>query len=449
MTKQPYIAILGAGESGVGTAILAKKHGYKVLVSDRGVIKEKYRKVLQIYKIEFEEGKHSVEDILNADLIMKSPGIPDSVSLIKQAREKGIEVLSEIEFAFRYTEAKIIGITGSNGKTTTTMLTWYILNSAGVNVGLAGNIGQSFAWQVAEKDHDVYVLELSSFQLDGIKDFKADIAILTNITPDHLDRYEYKMSNYIDSKFRITMNQTSDDYFIYCDDDEVLQDEVVKRKINAKVLPYAEAKKQDEGAFLDIDNKEIKIIIDANIFTMKMEELALQGRHNTYNSMAAGVASRILEIRKDSIKQCLSDFQNVEHRLEKVGSVHGITFVNDSKATNVNSVWYALESVQTDVVWIAGGVDKGNEYQKLLPLVNEKVKTLICLGKDNSKLINAFGRHIDEIYETESMEDAVQMAYRVGKQGETVLLSPACASFDLFENYEERGDAFKKAVKKL
>ncbi len=447
MKNKGLIVVLGAGESGTGAAILAKKKGFQVFVSDKGKIKDKYKKVLLHTGIDFEEGSHDEGRILRAKEIIKSPGIPEKVPLLVKARQADIPVISEIEFAARYTSAKLICITGSNGKTTTTLLTHYILNSAGLKAGLAGNVGQSFAWQVAEEDFDFYVLELSSFQLDGMYKFKADIAILMNITSDHLDRYDYEMQNYVDSKFRIVQNQTQSDYFIYCADDPIIREEMQKRDIDPCCIPFSLEKETDFGAC----SMENKLIINDKTDTliMTLEELALQGKHNVYNSMAAGVASRLVDIRKNSIKQCLSDFQNVEHRLENVGSVHGIEFINDSKATNVNSTWYALESMRNKVVWVAGGVDKGNDYNKLMPLIREKVKAIICLGIDNTKLIDAFAGVVDEMYETQSVDAAVEKAYQVAKPGETVLLSPACASFDLFENYEERGTEFKKAVKSL
>jgi UDP-N-acetylmuramoylalanine--D-glutamate ligase len=440
------IAILGAGESGVGAAILAQKKGFEVFVSDKGNIAQKYKDVLSQYSIQWEEGKHSEQAILNSDEVIKSPGIPEKAELIKKLRAKNIPVISEIEFAGRYTKAKIICITGSNGKTTTTLLTYHILKKAGLNVGLAGNVGDSFARKVAEENHDVYVLELSSFQLDDMYDFKADIAILLNITPDHLDRYEYDMNKYIDAKFRIIQNQTQEDAFIYCADDENVVKALQNKNSKAKQYPFSIKMKIEEGAYLE--NKNLIININDPL-SMSIQELALQGNHNVYNSMAAGISAKLLEIRKDMIRESLTDFVNVEHRLEFVAKVGGIEFINDSKATNVNSTWYALESMENPTVWIAGGVDKGNDYASLLPIVKDKVRALICLGTDNSKLIAAFKDYIPVIEEAGSALEAVSKAYRTAKKGDTVLLSPACASFDLFENYEDRGQQFKMAVREL
>lgn len=446
--KKTKIIILGAGESGVGSAILATKKGFDVFVSDKGKISKKYKNVLLQFDIEFEEGKHDVDRILNADEIIKSPGIPDHIDLIKQINKKGISIISEIEFAGRYTNAFKICISGSNGKTTTTLWIYHMMKSAGLNVGLAGNIGQSFAWQVAENDFDFYVLEISSFQLDGMFEFKADIAVLMNITPDHMDRYDYDFSKYIDSKFRILQNQTANDAFVFCLDDPVLKEEISKRKIEAKKYAFTfDDSLEGEGA--TVKNKELNININSNIITMTLEELALQGKHNAYNSMAASITSKLIEIRKDTIKQCLTDFQNVEHRLEHVATIHGIEFVNDSKATNVNSAWYALESMCDEVIWIAGGIDKGNDYESLRSMVSEKVKAIVCLGNDNSKIHEAFADLVEDIYDTDSATDAVKTAYALAEDGDTVLLSPACASFDLFENYEDRGVQFKDAVNSL
>lgn len=442
------IVILGAGESGTGAAVLAKKNGFEVWLSDSGKIKDKYKNVLSHFEIAFEEGRHTEEKVLLAGQVIISPGIPLSAPIVKKIRAKGIPVISEIEFAARYTTARKICITGANGKTTTTLLTYHILKKAGINVGLGGNVGESFAMQVANNNFDWYVLELSSFQLDSMFDFKADIAILTNITPDHLDRYEYKFEYYIDSKFRITQNQTEKDAFIYCLDDEVSAAEVRKRNLKAQIYTLScQPGNTSTNAYL-IENK-IHININNNPFTMTLEELALQGKHNVYNSMAASIASKLVDIRKESIRQSLSDFENVEHRLEFVARIHGIDFINDSKATNVNSTWYAIETCDAPIIWIAGGIDKGNDYTKLFELVEQKVKAIICLGVDNSKIIELFGHKVDAIYETQSAEQAVLTAYTIGKKGDTVLLSPACASFDLFENYEERGDKFKLAVKNL
>ena len=443
------LVVLGGGESGIGAAILGLKKGYKVFVSDKGRIKEKYKKVLSNLALEWEEKQHSEDLIFQADVVVKSPGIPDTVLLVEQLIENGIEVISEIEFAGRFTEAKMICITGSNGKTTTALLLYHILKNGGLNVGLAGNVGKSLALQVAEDNFDCYVLELSSFQLDGMFHFKADIAILMNITPDHLDRYEYEMQKYIDSKFRIIQNQSSTDYFIYCLDDENIAKEVSKRDLKAQLLPFTI--KQDlnelQGAY--IKNEQLLINYQNQELNMSIYKLALEGKHNIYNSMASGVASRILELRKDVVRDSLTDFQNVEHRMEKVVSVHGIDFVNDSKATNINSAWYALETMPAGVVWIVGGVDKGNDYSILKDVVKEKVIAIVCLGKDNTKIKEAFKDSGVSIAETGSMEGAVQFAYQLGKKGDTVLLSPACASFDLFEDYEDRGRQFKEQVRGL
>ncbi|WP_303923454.1 UDP-N-acetylmuramoyl-L-alanine--D-glutamate ligase [Draconibacterium sediminis] len=441
------VAILGGGESGVGAAILAQKQGYEVFVSDLGKIKEKYKDVLSNYKIDFEEGHHAEEKIRSAELVVKSPGIPETAPLVKQLKEQGTPVISEIEFGGRFTSAKTICITGSNGKTTTTLLTYHILQKAGLNVGLAGNVGKSFAWQVAEENFDVYVIELSSFQLDGMYEFKADVAVLMNITPDHLDRYGYEMQNYIDSKFRILQNQTENDYFVYCADDEVIQKEINKREIKPVQLPFGLGEAAGPGA--GVRDNRIIINFNQNQFSMSILDLSLQGKHNTYNSMAAGIASMVLKIRDEQLRESLSDFTGVEHRLERFLKVHGIEFINDSKATNVNSSWYALESVHKPVIWIAGGVDKGNDYTMLQGLVTNKVKAIVCLGKNNAKLHEAFGDCVADIVDASSMEEAVKAAYYLARNGDTVLLSPACASFDLFENYEDRGNQFKKEVRNL
>ena len=444
--KGQNIIILGAGESGIGAAILATKMGANVFVSDFGQIKDSFKKELNERGFEWEEGKHSEERILNADLIIKSPGIPEKAPLIKKLRAKNTKIISEIEFAGYFSTAKTICITGSNGKTTTTLLTYHILKKAGINVGLAGNIGQSFAKQVAENDFEWYVLELSSFQLDDMYDFKADIAILMNITPDHLDRYEYSMQNYTNSKFRITNNQTAKDGFIYNVDDPIIAAEIDKQPILAQHAPFSLLKEVELGGFAS--KQQITINIKKQL-TMSIHDLALKGKHNTQNSLASGIASRILEIRKDVVRESLEDFVNVEHRLEFVAKVHGIEFINDSKATNVNSTWFALESMDKPTVWIVGGVDKGNDYSELHDLVREKVKAIICLGVDNQKLIESFTGVVDTIVEARSAMEAVAYGYRIAKKDESVLLSPACASFDLFENYEDRGNQFKAAVKAL
>jgi len=444
----PALIILGAGETGYGAAVLGKKKGFDVFVSDKGKIKQEYKDVLLHHEIEFEENKHSMDRILASDEVIKSPGIPDKAEVIEQIKKQKISIISDLEFAARYTNAKFICITGSNGKTTTTLLIYHILKNAGIHVGLAGNVGKSFAYQVATQDFDFYVIEISSFQLDYMFEFKADIAILCNITPDHLDRYNYSFQNYIDAKFRILQNQTSNDVFIYCLDDKVSREEVIKRKIKAKSFVFtAQNKDQKNGAFV-LDN-EIIIKTKDKLLKMGIEELALQGKHNLYNSMAAGIATRLFDIRKDVVKKSLSDFQGVPHRLEPIASVQGVQFVNDSKATNVNSTWYALESIPKPIVWIVGGIDKGNDYSSLKPLVKEKVKAIICLGKDNKKLHDAFGDIVEYIDDADSAEMAVRKAYAMSISGETVLLSPACASFDLFDNYEDRGNKFKKAVREL
>ncbi|MGB3948636.1 MAG: UDP-N-acetylmuramoyl-L-alanine--D-glutamate ligase [Bacteroidia bacterium] len=450
------LVVLGAGESGVGTAVLALKKGFDVFLSDKGKIKDKYKDVLTKYDIKWEEGTHTEALILNADEVVKSPGIPDKVELIKQLHKQGTPVISEIEFAGRYTKAKKICITGSNGKTTTTLLIHHILKKAGVNVALGGNIGKSFAMLVAENtcdgdkaDVDYYVLELSSFQLDGMFDFKADIAVLLNITPDHLDRYNYELQNYADSKFRIIQNQTEQDAFVYCIDDEVIAKELSKKTIKAKQYPFSIQQKVEQGAFLNENNQLVINPNNTNPLFMTIQELALQGKHNIYNSMAAAVSTKLVEIRKETIRESLSDFHNIAHRLEVVGNVHGIEFINDSKATNVNSTWYALESMTKPVILILGGVDKGNDYSMLHSLVKEKVKAIICLGTDNKKIVKAFTGVVDTILEASSAKEAVDKSYKLGKKGDTVLLSPACASFDLFEDYEDRGTQFKQAVRSL
>ncbi len=444
---KPEIVILGAGESGTGAAVLAKKKGYNVFVSDKGKVNQKFKNVLSQFEINYEEEKHTESKILNASEIVKSPGISDSVSIVKAIKSKGIPVISEIEFASRYTDAKMVCISGSNGKTTTTLLMYHILKTEGLNVGLAGNVGKSFAMQVALNDYGIYVLELSSFQLDGMFDFKADIAILLNITPDHLDRYENDLRNYADSKFRIIQNQTIDDDFIFCADDKTIMEELEKRNISAKKHSFSLNKKPEHEGY--ISDNELIIKTKSNTIKMTLEELALQGKHNLYNSMAAGIGSKLIDIRKDTIKKCLSDFQNVEHRLEHVATIHGIEFINDSKATNVNSSWYALESMDNPVIWIAGGIDKGNDYSFLKNLVKEKVKAIVCLGTDNSKIQNYFADDVEIIVETSSASEAVHVAFNLGENGDSVLLSPACASFDLFNDYEDRGEKFKNAVNNL
>ncbi|AXB56630.1 UDP-N-acetylmuramoyl-L-alanine--D-glutamate ligase [Flavobacterium fluviale] len=441
------LVVLGGGESGVGTAILGKKQGYDVFVSDFGKIKESYKEVLIINKIAWEEEQHTEDLILNADVVMKSPGIPEKSPIVKKLIAAGVKVISEIEFAAPFTEAMTVGITGSNGKTTTTMLTYHLLKSAGLNVGLGGNIGKSFAWQVAENKFDAYVLELSSFQLDGIIDYRPDIAIITNISPDHLDRYEYKYQNYINSKFRITMNQTESDYLIYDADDEASTEWLKSNKTKAKLIPFSLTKTFDEGA--SINNNKMEIKINQEEFTMETEYIALEGKHNMKNAMAASSVAKLMQIRNATIRESLSNFQGVEHRLEKVLKIQNVQYINDSKATNVNATFFALDSMNVPTVWIVGGVDKGNDYNELMSLVREKVKAIICLGVDNRKIIDAFGNVVDIMVEVNNMNDAVKTAQRLTEKGDAVLLSPACASFDLFENYEDRGKQFKQAVHNL
>lgn len=441
------LVILGGGESGVGTAILGKKKGYDVFVSDFGKIKSNYREVLGINKIEWEDEKHTESLILNADVVMKSPGIPDKAPIVKKLIEKGIPVISEIEFAHQFTKAVTIGITGSNGKTTTTMLTYHLLKQGGLNVGLAGNIGKSFAWQVAEDKVDVYVLELSSFQLDGIQTFKPHIAVITNISPDHLDRYNYDYGLYIEAKFRITMNQNEDDYLIYDNEDEAISFWLKNNKTKAKKIPFSLTTKLEEGSYLE--NKTLINITNNKQINMPTSNLSLDGMHNVKNAMAATTVAQLMNIRKQTIRESLSNFQGVEHRLEKVLKIENVQYINDSKATNVNATFFALESMETPTVWIVGGVDKGNDYTELMSLVNEKVKAIVCLGVDNKKIIDSFNNIVDIMVETSSMEQAVKVAQKLAEKGDTVLLSPACASFDLFENYEDRGNKFKSAVRGL
>ena len=441
------IVILGGGESGVGTAILAKKMNYDVFVSDYGTIKEKYKSVLKENAIAFEECKHTEAVVLAADVVMKSPGIPDSAGIVVSLIKKGISVISEIEFAAKYCEATIVGITGSNGKTTTTLLTHHLLTRGGLNVGVAGNIGDSFAQQVAESEVANYVLELSSFQLDGIVDFAPHIAVITNISPDHLDRYEYDFEKYIDAKFRITKNQTEKDYLIYDADDAVINSWLSKNKIRPILLPFSLEKEVEQGVY--IKGQELIIKLNGEEKIMDIKTLALQGKHNTKNAMAAAMTAKLMKVRKQTIRESLEDFEGVEHRLESVKKVRGVTYMNDSKATNVNATYYALDCMRTPTVWIVGGVDKGNDYFDLMPLVREKVKAIVCLGVDNSKIKETFGNVVELIVETLGAEEAVKVAAKIAEEGDTVLLSPCCASFDLFENYEDRGDKFKTAVRNL
>jgi len=441
------LVILGGGESGVGTAILGKQKGFEVFVSDFGKIKDTYKEVLTINGIKWEEETHTEKKILNADIVMKSPGIPDKVDIVKKLAKRGIPIISEIEFAAPYTKATTIGITGSNGKTTTTMLTYHLLKSAGLNVGLGGNIGKSFAWQVAEDNYDYYVLELSSFQLDGIFKYRPHIAIITNISPDHLDRYDYIYEKYIDSKFRITMNQTKSDFLIYDADDEAISEWLIKNKTKAQLIPFSLTQTFEKGAYLN--NNKMEVNINEEEFIMETEHIALEGKHNLKNAMAATSVAKLMKIRKETIRESLSNFQGVEHRLEKVLKIQNVQYINDSKATNVNATFFALDSMNVPTVWIVGGVDKGNDYAELMPLVREKVKAIICLGVDNKKIIDAFGNVVDVMLEVDTMADAVKMAQRLTEKGDAVLLSPACASFDLFENYEDRGRQFKQAVQNL
>jgi len=444
MSKQ--IVILGGGISGIGAAILAKKQGFDVFVSDFGEISKSNKNILTKENIEFEEGKHTSKLILDADEIIKSPGIADNVSIVVSAKEKKIPVISEIEFAGRYTNAKLICITGSNGKTTTTELTYHIFKNAGLNVTKAGNIGESFAMQVATKNYDYYIIELSSFQLDGMYDFKADIAILLNITPDHLDRYDNKFQNYINSKFRIAQNMTSEDIFIYCVDDEVIRNELKQREFIAQMFPFSVKQMLKKGAYKILE--QIIININTKNFKMKNSLLSLEGDHNIYNSMAAGISGLVEGISNEQLKRSFSDFAGVEHRLEKYIKVRGVQFINDSKATNVNSVWYALQSINDPIVLIMGGKDKGNDYGILKDLIRRKVKAIVAMGVDNSIIVETFNE-IADVYDTSSMEQAVQIAYNLANETEVVLLSPACASFDLFKNYEDRGKQFKQEVRKL
>ena len=441
------IVVLGGGESGVGAAVLAKVKGFDVFLSDNGKIPEHFAEDLRKWDISFEEGHHTEELILNADEVIKSPGIPSSVPIVRKLEAQGTHIISEIEFAGRYDTAKKICITGSNGKTTTTSLIYYLLQNAGLNVGLGGNIGKSYAYQVATENFDIYVLELSSFQLDNVYDFKADIAIITNITPDHLDRYDHKMENYVKAKFRITRNMNPEDCFIFCSDDEITVNHLNKIVVKAKQLPFSQKTEVEQGAFV----KDDKIVIryEDSECDMYIRELALGGKHNVYNSMAAAIAAKVMDIDNDTIREALSSFKPVEHRLEKVLSVGGVLYINDSKATNVDSAWYALECQSQPVVWIVGGTDKGNDYSSLVPLAKEKVKAMICMGLDNEKFHSSFEGVVPEIYDVTSAHDAVQMASRLAKNGDVVLLSPCCASFDLFKNYEDRGEQFKDEVRKL
>lgn len=441
------IVILGGGESGTGSAVLAKVKGFDVFLSDFGSIDEKYRKILNEYKIDFEEGGHTRNLILNADEVIKSPGIPDTAPIVEEIRALNIPVISEIEFAGRYDKAKKICITGSNGKTTTTSLIYYLLKKAGLNVGLGGNIGDSYAFQVATRDFDYYVLELSSFQLDGMYDFKADVAIIMNITPDHLDRYGYEMINYVKAKFRITQNMSENDFFIFCKDDPVTVNHLKDIIVKAHLLPFSQVEKLDEGAFLE--NDEMTVCEEDKTYSMPVGDLSIKGKHNIYNSMAAAITGKIMNISDNNIREALTSFENIEHRMEKVLELNGVLFINDSKATNVNSTWYALECMDRPIIWIAGGKDKGNDYSEIYDLVKAKVKALVCLGVDNTKLHKNFDDKVATVVEAHSAAEAVNKAYALAEKGDVVLLSPCCASFDLFKSYEDRGRQFKEAIKAL
>ena len=441
------VVVLGGGESGVGSAVLAKVKGFDVFLSDMGKISEKYVEMLEQWEIPFEQGCHTEELILNADEVIKSPGIPSTAAMVQKIEDKGIKVISEIEFAGRYDSAKKVCITGSNGKTTTTSLIYHLLQQAGLNVGLGGNIGKSYAYQVATENFDIYVLELSSFQLDNVYDFKADIAIITNITPDHLDRYGYNMENYVKSKFRITRNMSDDDCFIFCSDDEITINHLNKIVVKAQQLPFTQKQVVEHGAYLK--NDRIIVRYKEQECDMYLQELALGGKHNVYNSMAAALAAKAMDIDNAAIREGLATFQAVEHRLEKVLSIKDVLYINDSKATNVDAAWYALECQTRPVVWIVGGTDKGNDYSSLVPLAKEKVKAIICMGLDNEKIHAAFGEVVSKMYDVTSAQDAVKTAHKIAASGDVVLLSPCCASFDLFKNYEDRGRQFKDAVRSL
>ncbi|MBO4994703.1 MAG: UDP-N-acetylmuramoyl-L-alanine--D-glutamate ligase [Muribaculaceae bacterium] len=448
MEQKKFLVVLGGGESGVGAAILAKDKGMNVFLSDSGTIAPSYKETLNREGIEWEEGSHDVERILQADEVVKSPGIPPTAPVVRQIIERHIPVISEIEFAGRYTNAKMVCITGSNGKTTTTLLTYHILRNAGINVGLAGNVGRSLALQVARENHDVYVIELSSFQLENMYDFKAHIAVMLNITPDHLDRYDFKMENYIKAKFRIIRNLTPEDAFIYWQDDPVIQSQLKNIETAAQLYPFAEHKETLSHAYVD---NEDEVVFATNETSMKMPraDLSLNGLHNLYNSMAAGLSACLLDIKKEDIRKALSDFEGVEHRLEFVDEIDGVKYINDSKATNVNSCWYALESMPKNTILILGGKDKGNDYSEIEPLVREKVKAIVCMGKDNAKLMQFFEGKVPELRDTHSLDDAIAACRDIAVSGDVVLLSPCCASFDLFKSYEDRGTKFKEAVKKL
>ena len=447
MERMKRIVVLGAGESGTGAAVLAKVKGHEVWLSDMGKISPKYKEKLNEFAVDWEEDGHTEEKILAADEVVKSPGIPDTAPIIVKLKSKNIPIISEIEFAGRYTDAKMVCITGSNGKTTTTLLTYHILREAGLNVGLAGNVGRSLAYQVATEQHDVYVIELSSFQLDNMYEFKANIAVLMNITPDHLDRYDYKMENYVAAKFRILRNQTEEDSFIFWQDDPVIAAQLKNLQIEARMYPFSEQHGTSTKAY--VENDELVIDTDADHLEVPREELALKGLHNLYNSMAAGLSASLLDIKKDVIRQALEDFEAVEHRLEYVATIDGVKYINDSKATNVNSCWYALESMQAPTVLILGGKDKGNDYTEIEQFVKDKVKAIVCLGVDNTKLHNFFDDKVPTITDAGSMQEAVEKCRALAEPGDVVLLSPCCASFDLFKSYEDRGTQFKENVHRL
>ncbi|MDD3877409.1 MAG: UDP-N-acetylmuramoyl-L-alanine--D-glutamate ligase [Bacteroidales bacterium] len=441
------VVILGAGESGTGAAVLAMKKNHSVFVSDTNKIKNKYKEVLLHHKIEFEEGMHSEKVILDADEIIKSPGIPNNIEILLKARKKNISIISEIEFAARYTEAKLIGVTGTNGKTTTASMIFHIFNHAGYDVCLAGNVGKSFALALSERDYKYFVLELSSFQLEDMFSTRLNVAILLNITPDHLDRYNYELSKYVDAKFRILLNQTSEDVFIYWADDEVIMSEIAVKLFHQEIIPFSVKNENKNGAYLK--NNQMYVNYNSDKFNMFVEDFSFKGTHNILNAMASSITASRNNIRKEKIKESLTNFSNIEHRLEMVCKIRGVEYINDSKATNVNSTWYALESYKNPIIWIAGGIDKGNNYELIHPLVKQKVKALICLSLDNSKLKEAFSKDVGLIKEATSMEEAVNLAYQEALPGDVVLLSPACSSFDLFENYEDRGNQFKKVVMNL
>jgi UDP-N-acetylmuramoylalanine--D-glutamate ligase len=446
---QSKIAILGAGESGVGTAILAKKEGYEVFVSDRGTIAPQYKSLMEQNQIAYEEGAHSDELILDATIVMKSPGIPNNADIVQKIKNKGIQIMSELEFAYPFCKGKIIGITGSNGKTTTTNLIYHIYQQAGRNVGMCGNVGVSFAQMIAMDPKDYYIVEISSFQLDDIKDFRCHTAILLNITPDHLDRYDYKMENYVKSKFNIVTNQMEEDVFIYCADDIEIKNFMAKSEhnIRSKKIPFSYQHQLDFGGYIQQD--QLIINIQQPIFSMLVQDITIKGKHNQHNTLAAGIAAKIDGLKNEDLKEAFASFKSIPHRLESVLQIQGVEYINDSKATNVNSSWYALECMDKKVVWIVGGVDKGNDYEVLLPLVKKKVKAIVCLGLDNLKIHNTFSGIVDVIVNVESMKDAVRSSSQMAAKGDAVLLSPCCASFDLFQNYEDRGDQFKKCVREL